>query len=56
MSREPSFHCFLLQELCLIFLPFVITYIGQVADFAVDLENKRVYIIELNPFGDYEGL
>jgi len=27
-----------------------------VADFAVDLENQKVYIIELNPFGDYEGM
>jgi len=27
-----------------------------VADFAVDLVNSRVYIIELNPFGDYEGM
>jgi len=27
-----------------------------VADFAVDLDNKKVYIIELNPFGDYEGM
>jgi len=27
-----------------------------VIDFAVDLKNDRVYLIELNPFGDYEGM
>jgi len=27
-----------------------------VADFAVDLDKQKVYIIELNPFGDYEGM
>jgi len=27
-----------------------------VVDFALDTENKRVCIIELNPFGDYEGM
>jgi len=28
---------------------------SAVADFAVDLENNKMYIIELNPFRDYEG-
>lgn len=27
-----------------------------VMDFAVDLENDKVYIIELNPYGEYEGM
>eukprot|EP01126_Amoeba_proteus_P000652 TRINITY_DN10181_c0_g2_i1.p1 TRINITY_DN10181_c0_g2~~TRINITY_DN10181_c0_g2_i1.p1 ORF type:complete len:339 (-),score=65.66 TRINITY_DN10181_c0_g2_i1:105-1121(-) len=27
-----------------------------VVDWAVDLGNSKVYIIELNPFGDYEGM
>jgi len=27
-----------------------------VVDWAVDLPNEKVYIIELNPFGDYEGM
>jgi len=27
-----------------------------VVDWAVDLDNNRVYTIELNPFGDYEGM
>jgi len=27
-----------------------------VIDWAVDLENEKVYVIELNPFGDYENM
>jgi len=27
-----------------------------VVDWAVDLPNEKVYVIELNPFGDYEGM
>jgi len=27
-----------------------------VVDWAVDLKNEQVYIIEINPFGDYEGM
>jgi len=27
-----------------------------VMDFAVDITNNRVYVIELNPFGEYEGM
>jgi len=27
-----------------------------VVDWAVDLENENVFIIEINPFGDYEGM
>lgn len=28
----------------------------KVIDWAVDLDNGKTYIIELNPFGDYEGM
>lgn len=27
-----------------------------VVDWAVDLNSDKVYIIEINPFGDYEGM
>jgi len=29
---------------------------SYVVDWAVDMEKSEVYIIELNPFGDYEGM